>query len=30
LWIERKLARLRRRRRFDVIDGDGDSDRWIH
>ena len=28
--LERRLDRLKRKRRFDVIEGDGDKDRWIH
>jgi hypothetical protein len=28
--ISRRLERMKRRRRFDVIDGDGDGDKWIH
>jgi hypothetical protein len=31
LLLEQKLKRMRKDRRFDVIDGDGgDRDRWVH
>ncbi|MFV2072620.1 MAG: hypothetical protein ACC742_08210 [Thermoanaerobaculales bacterium] len=28
--LERRLERLKRKRRFDVIDGGADKDRWLH
>lgn len=30
LILEQRLERLKRKRRFDVIDGDDDRDRWVH
>jgi hypothetical protein len=30
LILEQRLERLKKKRRFDVIDGDDDRDRWVH